>query len=213
MNSVRMNQLIYRGLGKAAQRIGPTCTVYRPASALLPISPENIVTTLPASFTTSYNFSKPNSYGQPTWQAILDGTQVEAGDYIVGPDGTWFIAAKQPLLPILAVDCPRTVDIFRPQKQSGAGKTGYGGNTSANQQTLATQWPMSELKDSKGRDTEADLPADVSSAWWTFLLPPIPGVTLANRDIIADDIGRRFLINTAELSDLGWRMTALQAMT
>jgi hypothetical protein len=45
------------------------------------------------------------------------------------------------------------------------------------------------------------------------LLPEAPGVILRAGDLIADELGRRYIVSSAELTDLGWRITAQQGQT
>jgi len=78
---------------------------------------------------------------------------------------------------------------------------------------LMTAWPASVLQGAKGEKDGAVLPGDVRLPWWAILLPAFPGVTLRSADIITDDIDRRFIISSAEKTDLGWRITAMQAET
>jgi hypothetical protein len=91
--------------------------------------------------------------------------------------------------------------------------TNYEGNTPDTQTPLATGWYASVLQGTKGEKNEVGLPGDVRNPWWLILLPQIPGVTLRTSDLVSDDIGRRYVISSAELTDLGWRLTAQQAQT
>ena len=159
-------------------------------------------------------YGKPNKYGHPTWFGLFDGALTKPGDYLTNAsDGTFFIAAQQQALPILLVQCNRTINVLRPQQQAGVGALGYGGDTAANETTLMTAWPASVLQGTKGEKGDAILPGDVRSPWWAILLPAYPGVTLRAADIITDELSRRYVISSAELSDLGWRITAMQAVT
>ncbi|UQV43443.1 hypothetical protein KIV45_15865 [Janthinobacterium lividum] len=214
MDGSTIQNRLYRGYAKAAQKIGIAHDQYRPAGALTPLAAGNKLASLPASFNAeSFAYGKPNKYGKPTWYAIVDGAQTRVGDYLVGPSGTFFIAAQQALLPILAVECNRTINILRPQQQTGVGAVGYGGDTDDNETLLMQAWPASVLQGAKGEKNETNLPGDVRSPWWAVLLPALPGVLLRTADIITDDLGRRLLVSSAELTDMGWRITAMQALT
>lgn len=212
MDGTRIQQVVYRGYAISAAKIGLPYAQYRPVSsditALAPIS-----TSLLASFNAEdMKYGKPNKYGKPTWYALLDGTQTQVGDYLVGAAGTFFIAAQQPLLPILAVECNRTLSFARPQAQSDVGAvTNYEGNTPDTQTPLATGWYASVLQGTKGEKNEVALPSDVRTPWWAMLFPAIPGVTLQSGDLVSDDIGRRYILSSVELTDLGYRCTAMQA--
>lgn len=212
MDSVKLQKKVYSGYAKAALRIGPIFNLYRPTDPLAPIS--SPIASLNASFNAEdMTYGRPNKYGKPTWFCLVDGTQTQVGDYLINDDKTYFIAAQQTILPILAVDCNRTINVLRPQQQMGEGLLGYGGDTDENETPLMTGWPASVLQGTKGEKGEVNLPGDVRNPWWQMLFPAFPGVNLRTADIITDDLQRRYVISSAELTDLGWRCTSQQAQT
>jgi hypothetical protein len=214
MDGATLQNRIYKGYGKAAAKIGINHDLYRPRGTQFPLIGSNKLATLPVSFNAEdFKYSRPNKYGKPTWFAVMDGTQTQVGDYLKGSSGTFFIAAQQALLPILAVECNRIINVQRPQQQRGVGAQGYGGDTDANETMLMQEWPASILQGTKGEKSETRLPGDVRMAWWAILLPSAPGVTIRSDDIITDELARRYIVSSAELSDLGWRITAMQAQT
>ncbi len=211
MDGAKLQDKIYKGYGQAAKRIGYPYQQLRPVSAIDAINVAALQT-LPASFTTNFNYSAPNKYGIATWLGLFDARECTPGDYLVGHQGTYFIAAMQDTLPIYCVQCNRTISVLRPSMPEGVGAVGYGGDTAATEEPLMTNWPASVLQGTKGEANEVKLPGDVRTPWWAILVPAWPGVTLRTSDIITDDLGRRYVISSAELTDLGWRMTAMQAM-
>lgn len=213
MDATKLQSKVYKGYAQAAKRIGPAFNLFRPTNPLNPFA-NGPVTTLNASFNAEdMTYSRPNKYGKPTWYCLVDGSQVQVGDYLSNASQTFFIAAMQPILPILAVDCNRTINVLRPAQQTGAGVRGYGGNTAATETPMMTGWPASVLQGTKGEKNEVNLPGDVRNPWWQILFPSFPGVTLHSADIVTDDLSRRYVISSAELTDLGWRCTAMQAQT
>jgi hypothetical protein len=187
---------------------------YRPSGSVNPLA--TVRGTLNASFNAEdFGYKKPNKYGAPTWFGIFDGTLTQPGDYLVGQGGTFFIAGQQLHLPILCVECNRSIVLTRPAVDSSVGAIGYGGEVAATDQDLLGQrdaggallhgWPASIL--TKGRDepTGTDMPATVKNSGWQVLLPPsVPA------DIMIDDLGRRYAVRGAELTDLGWRIQAVE---
>lgn len=214
MDGATINAKVYAGYAKAAKIIGTNYQHYRPTGANNPIGAGNRLADLPVSLNAEDpRYARPNVYGKPTWYAVADGAQLAVGDYIIGLEGTLFVAALQPLLPIFMVDCNRTVSVIRPQQQTGVGAVGYGGNTAANETVLMSGWPTSALQGAKGEKGGVSLPGDVRNPWWAILLPQFAGIVLRSDDIITDDLGRRYIISSAELTDLGWRLTAMQVQT
>ncbi|WP_028534216.1 hypothetical protein [Paludibacterium yongneupense] len=212
MDGATLQAKINAGYGKAAQRMGYFYQQYRATGPLNPLSGVAVQSLL-CSFTTNFNFNLPNRYGQAAWLGIFDGSNVNPGDILVGHGGTFFVAAMQDTLPTYCVQCNRTVSVLRVAMDSGVGQVNYGADTDATEQTLMSGWPASILQGTKGKKSEvgAGLPGDVRMPWWAILLPAWPGVVLRTSDIIADDIGRRYTISSAELTDRGWRITAMQA--
>jgi len=215
MDAATLQSRIYAGYAKAALRIGYTSDLYRATSASNPMASGNKLASLPASFNAEdMKYGKPNKYGHPTWWGLFDGRVTKVGDYLSNAhDGTFFIASQQTNLPMICVSCNVTVDVKRPQQQASVGALGYGGNTLAVETPLMTQWPCSILQGSKGEKADMVLPGDTRTPWWTILLPKYDGVMLRTGDIVTDNNARRFVISSAELTDLGWRMTASQATT
>ena len=213
MDSATLQQRLYKGYAKAAQYIGPSFQLFRPSSATNPFQ-YGPLGTLNASFNAmDMTYGKPNVYGKPLWYALVDGTQTLVGDYLTNADKTYFIAAMQQTLPILAVECNRTINVYRAGQQATVGALPYGGNTAVAETLLMQGWPASVLQGTKGENGGVGLPGDVRLPWWAILMPAFPGVTLRAYDILTDELNNRYIISSAELTDLGWRFTALQAQT
>lgn len=217
MNASLMQQKLYAAYAKSAQFIGMPYTLYRPSSSLTPIAAGNVVTTLSAGFNAEdMAFEKPEKYGAALWYCLVDGTQTRVGDYLAGTGGTFFIAAMQSLLPILAVKCNRSVRISRMPPQNGAGYAGYSGVVesaetdvlgTSNQGSFVSGWPASILLGGK-TDRETGLPSDVKQSGYVILLPATVPIVIVESDILQDDMGRNYAIDAAELTDLGWRILA-----
>lgn len=217
MDAATLQNRIYKGYGKAALRLGLAYSIYRPANASDPLA--TVLQTLPASFNAEdFGYKKPNKYGTPTWYAILDGSVTKPGDYLQGAGGTFFIAAQQLNLPILVVECNRTLCMKRQTAPAGVGAVGYGGATVAASTDVLGQtnadgslqkgWPASVLLKGKADTTGTDIPSATKNVGWFILLPPSVPITLQAGDILVDDLGRRYGVQGAELTDLGWRLMA-----
>ena len=212
MDGVKIQSVIYKGYAKASNIIGLPYNQYRPTTANNPLAAQNRIANIKVSLNAmDMKYGKPNLYGKALWYGIFDGTATQPGDYLTNGSNTYFIAGQQPLLPIVVVECNRTASIFRPQVQSGSGIQPYGGNTASTQTALMTGWPCSILQGTKGEKSETGLPGDTRSSWWSILLP-YAGVQIKPDDVITDDIGLRYVISSPELTDLGWRITAMMAV-
>ncbi len=212
MNGATLQAKIYASYASAAQRIGVNADQYRATGANNPTAPGNKLRTMLASFNPEdMAYKRSDKYSQPAWYGLFDGRLTQQGDYLICNTGTYFIATQKTHLPILCVLCTHTVDIRRPQIQTGVGALSYGGDTDSNETLLMQQWPCSILH--KGGGEKGPLPGDVGSAAWEVLLPAFTGVTLRFGDILTDNTSRRFVISSAELTSLGWRLSTQQAET
>jgi hypothetical protein len=152
---------------------------------------------------------------------VFDSAYTRPGDYIVRKEsapgaadgGTWFIAAQQPLLPVLCVCAPRVVSFVRPSTTTTSGVGSYGGFARDDANCLLTGFPASVLNASMAGLDPTALPADVIPESWEVLLPARPGVVLRTGDLMSDDLGRNGVVAAAELSDLGWRLLVKQTTT
>jgi hypothetical protein len=236
MNGPLLQDLIRRGLGRAAIAVGEWCDAYRPAGTADPLADENRFMRMPVSFTSHHGANEATGYGQPTWLGVFDAAYTRPGDYLVrrddaghapaggagsggagsggvGSGGVWFIASQQPLLPVLCVRATRIVCFTRPASPGSAGMNGYGGTALSTATPLASGWPASVLTGRGAGMDKTPLPSDPTPGTWSVLLPGIAGVVLRPGDLMTDDIGRTGVVSAAELSDLGWRLLVRQATT
>jgi len=199
------------GYGIAANILGETCQFFAPSNPLDAIAATNYAGTLAVRFDPNFQFgaTKPQLYGHPVWGAAFDRTDTNVGWYMVSQvSGTFFILAQQPLLPTAAVLCNRTVSITRPSSPT-PGPGYYGGAAPAEGQ-ITGKWPCSILQGPKGNEPVAglSLPGSTKQPWAAILLPSIPSVSIELGDIITDDLGHRWDISGAELTEFGWRLEA-----
>lgn len=212
MDGATLQAKAYYGYAKSAQYIGTAFAQYRPTAADNPTTGTPINPSLLASFNAKdMKYGKAQDFAKATWYCLADGTQLQVFDYLVG-ERTFYIAAMQPLLPILAVECNRTVNVMQPQIQGPnvGGITDYEGTDKANETAMMVGWPASILTGTKGEKGEVSLPGDVRNPWWKILIPFFPGVTIRAGWIIEDDLNRRHIISSAELTELGWNIVAQQ---
>ncbi len=219
MDGARLQTKVFGGFAKAAKRIGVPFDLYRPDGAFDPLNTFNKVTTLPAAFTrhgaSNFDFSQPSDHKQPLFHAMVDAAQIQAFDYLNNPNdvyGPFFIASVPPSMPPLAVQCNRTVSVYQPGPALSHGLNGYAGTTPGNGTLIMSGWPASVLMGARGVRDQT-LPADAGYGSYRIMLPFVTGVYLRPGTIITDDISNRFIVQVAELQDLGWRIDAVQAVT
>ena len=220
MDGATIQQRILAGRAKAAARIGLACAQYRPLDAAAPLG--NQLGTLLAAFNSGDStYKNPNLPGDPIWYADLDGTLTQPGDYLVrqADSETWFIASMQQLLPIVCVACNRACYIVRQEAVTEVGAVGYSGSTTETEVDVlgaaGALWPVSILLGGRKQASTTALPAGTSQAAWKIMLPPsVPSsVVIQAADVLVDDLGRSYIIDGAELTDQGWRLTSNESHT
>jgi hypothetical protein len=215
MNPDRLQDMIDRGMGRAALKAGRLCNAFRPSGASTPCAPQNRYLQLRAAFNAADpRFVRANAYGHPVWYGVFDSAYTETGDYLVEVETgrTFFIAAQPSLLPNVCVLAERVVSLARPAGPCGFGVQHYGGVQQSTLEALLTTWPASMLEGGAGGGARypGDLPSDVRLAAFTVLLPATPAIVLRVEDLLSDDLGRNFVVSSAELSALGWRLGVRQ---
>ena len=214
MDNNRLQDRIYLGLGKTARYLGSVADAYRTANTSSPLDKRNRFLKLPAWFTpTSNAVTATNTYGQPLWHGVFDASYTRPGDYLVLQSKVYFIAAQEPLLPVLCVLTNRTVSISHPNHQTLTGGNLYGGYTSGASTPLLSGFPACVLNENKLSSPLANLPTDQALASWYVLLPAPVGVLITSGDLMTDDLGRNAVVTGSELTSLGWRISAKMAMT
>ncbi|MGH8259851.1 MAG: hypothetical protein ACRES6_08945 [Steroidobacteraceae bacterium] len=218
MDAATLNARVYAGRAQVAARLGTDCALWRPVLAGSPFTRQ--IGTLKAAFNAADpQYAKPNLYGKPVWFGDLDGRITRVGDYLVrASDGaTWFLAAQQPLLPIACIECDRLLSVYRPQTSAAPGTQPYGGAYAQDDEAIlggtapaGQPWPASILQ-GKRLQPSTPVPGTVKEVGWEILLPPSVPVTILASDLMIDDLGRRYAVEGAELTDLGWRIQAEEA--
>ncbi len=202
------------GMNIAARTIGAITHLYRPRSVDNPLHPTNRILRMHAAFMPRRGtIITGNGYGEALWRGLFDAAYTQAGDYLVQPDRTLFIASQQGLTEPLCVQTNRAITISRAAPPGTLGAVPYGGMIAGNSMVLLENWPASVLGISHNGRPTAGLPNDVSAAFWTVLMPAWDGIRLQTGDLYTDDLGRSAIIVSSELTDMGWRLTAKQATT
>lgn len=217
MDAATIQSRVYAGYASAAGRLGGSFDIYRPTGALNPLADANLIGEALAVFTVAeigYDFERAASYKDVLFDAIVDGRQTQVGDYLVSEgQGTFFVAAQQPLLPILCVRCNHTLTISAPGPSASYGaQSGYGGTDPGNETPVIGGWPASVIFDARGRAVEVGLPTDLPSAYFVILVPAA-FQDIRSSQFVTDEHGRRYTIGASEQTALGWRVFAQQAVT
>jgi hypothetical protein len=103
---------------------------------------------------------------------------------------------------------PRTVTITRPQAQTGEGKIGYGGQTQAGEQPVATGIRCNIQLRREGQKNTTGLPGDANRPTYDVRMPKraLAKGTVKDRDLVTDDLGERYVVQSDYWDSLGYAL-------
>lgn len=216
MNAAELQDRMHRAAGRTAAIAGETCDLFRPTGPMHPLAPANRILRLHAAFLPmGGNFRRPVQHSQSLWEGLFDAAYTRPGDILRrARDGAvFYIAAQQPMLPVLCVRALRTVKITRPITANVAGLNLYGGAIAATEITRAEGWPTTmTLLGSRGTG-EAGIASELSGETWQVQLPVSLEIDLRPTDRLIDDQGRIGIIAGSETSEVGTTLLVRQAST
>ncbi len=205
MDHALLQDRLSRGMGAAARVFGAPYDLMRPRGTAAPTRTEWRVLRLSAAFDGGDpGYRRPRGYDRAL-RGTFDSAYVAVGDYLVGPRGTLFVALLPPLHRPLCVLTNAVLDLVRPGGAIEPGLNPYGGVGPGGFMPLLQGWPAQVLVGGAGRP--GSLPGDGALSEHAVLLPPTPA-SIQGGDVLRDQAGRRFVVNAAELSEPGWRISA-----
>jgi hypothetical protein len=213
MHERTLSAKVWHGLGMAARATGETTDAYRPTDKADPLRLTNRYLRLRAAFNRPrIRAVRAGGYGDTLWEGVFDATYTQPGDYLVRADGaTWFVAAQLPIVAPLCVRTLRRLSFVRPSGPVSAGANSYGGVTSGTASVVLTNWPAAmATPDAKGQ-IELATTTTLPQAVWSVLLPPLEWLALLPGDTMTDDLGRSGVVDSAECTELGWRLAVRQS--
>ena len=203
MDGRKLQDRISKGWGVAARRIGSPIVVYRPTSLLNPISPRSRVIKLNAVLSPGGTTpSTAAAYSDMLWRGVFDSSYTRAGDYLKCAEQTFFIVSQDALQPVLCMPADTVVAVTRARDTP----TAYSGYNSDDAEVVLSGWPA-RLIPGRGQVT-GSLPEHRFNSWIGYL-PTLP-VLLQVADVVIDDLDRRFVVASAQLSRLGWQLSMRQ---
>lgn len=213
MNSAGIAARVARGLGRAGAVLGVQCAIYRPQAPGPALSPRWWMGAVMAGFSNSpvLDFVKPADRNNPAEFGAFDTAGREVGDYLVEPGGAArFIVEIPATAAPQVIRCNDVVDVMRPA-QASAGLNPYQADTFAGEAAILEGWPAAVWRGPGGRRSFVGLPGDANLGGVTVLLPN--AAALRTGDIVVQGDGTRAVVELAELSPLGWRLSASLAAT
>jgi hypothetical protein len=200
-------------LNATAQTAGTIYAQYRANGVDNPTAAANQVGTIQAWLTPdpTLKTAKQNQAGKPDWYGAFDPTYCDVGDYLIGPDGTFFVIATQFFKAPHLIQCNHVLSIARASDTLEAGSGGvYSGDAINTATAFMSGWPASMLQLSSGSkmgQTGMSLPSDGKTPGVAIWLP-VTAPEIRFNDIITDENSVRYSISSVELTPLGYRIVA-----
>lgn len=213
MNRAGIADRVARGFGIAARVLGEEFDHYRPSPTAAAFSAATWRGKVRAAIDDNLSFAAKERYGEAVRMAAMDGRAAEVGDYLRGDGGTFFVASLPDIGTPHVVQCNATLTVRRPTP-GATGDAHYGGDVRAAAVALLAAWPGAMVQAGTGGPMDAGLPGDPRGAWWTIYLPASASAQLRASDVVEDDQATpmRWIIASAERTDMGWRLRAQQAV-
>ena len=199
MSTPAVNQRrIYDGFAKIASQLGGDYEVYD-FTLFYPVQPGISQRTIPASFTADTNFAAPLKYNKAPWIGYMDGDLVSQFSILVGPYGTFYIGDKQPMVPLQAVRCNKTISIGR-VVYSTEGPIEEIVVNYAESIPAFFQFARSEVQRPVG--LAAQTLGRAITHWTAFI--PAPQGTLKQDDVITDEDGIKYMLDSPDFTNMGY---------
>jgi hypothetical protein len=212
MDVDHLQDRLYWGLNRMANKVGRVTDAYRANGVSDPLDRSNRFLQLHAAFSRADgNFTQPVGYETAVWRGYFDASYTRVGDYLVHRHEVWFIAAQHSLLPVLCVRTNRVLSVTR-QTVATIG-TSIAPTTATSSINVISQWPASVLGTGTEGRSETQLPGHTRIPTATALLPATHGQIFQPADVVTDEHGASNIIVAAELSDLGWRLNVRAVTT
>lgn len=195
-------------VAKKLQVYGRSFGVARPNSAAVPLA--NIL-----GSTMAFPYRNPKGHGDADWLLMIEEDLARPGDYLLAGGETYIYGLRPHLMPAQAMRCNHTIALLRAPVSVGVGVQPYAGACAAESSAVlgtvvngavVDGWPASILIGGR-QAAGTNLPMAVQNGGFEVMLPKTVPIAIRASDILLDNLGRRFIADTCELSELGWRMT------
>jgi hypothetical protein len=183
VSQAQIQKHVNYGFKIAASKVGVQYAVYRSQGVDTPITPAHLV--IPQQYVAidtnpQFTYAAPAKQDSDLFYGLLDLTNIQNGDYVVGAQGTFFLGCQEPFKVPIAMRCPRTISIMR---QDDTDRPGLQRRASFSPSTggwsvVASAIPASVMLDRDRGKPQANLPGDViSRVLWRIRLSPAFGQT------------------------------------
>lgn len=200
MSTAADNQTqLYQGYDRIAKSLGAVYSVYH-FDQLDPLDSAKLDFNIDFAFSADQTFLTPLKFNKPTWFAWADGLRVSPNDFLVGPYGTFYIADKQPMVPMQAVLCNKTIHI-------GRGIYSTSGPIEEDVVNYATNLPafmQFNREDIQKPNIAFGQQVGRAITHWTAFIPGPKGMILQD-DLVTDvETDVRYIVDAPDFTNMGY---------
>ena len=185
-----LGRLTAAGFGHAAMHLGMKGTQYRPSDPMAPMASAYAAPIVAFDSQARFGFVAPAGWGVPMRFALMDTSDVLAGDILVCGADTYFVARVEDFRPPLSVLCNRVVTVS---------------NVSGSVGNILVGCPASIEMKGRGESAQSGMPGSLRPGQFVLLLPPVPEVALQPYMTVTTDLGTSYTVNAVETSSYGFR--------
>ena len=124
MGATAIQKKLDKAHKKVGLKLGEEFGLYRPIINTSILNLENWMADVKATYTLSDSYTTALNWQVPVWTCYTEAALIAEGDFLYNDltEKTYFILARQPLLPVLALECPHKASL----QTVGYGNTGTG---------------------------------------------------------------------------------------
>ncbi|HQT87969.1 MAG TPA: hypothetical protein PK677_05375 [Acidiphilium sp.] len=213
MDGLRLADRIAYGGGMAARKAGVICDAYRAIDGSCPlVSARRIVRLGVLSIPAGGGIRSPAGFGVPFRQLVLDQAYVLAGDYLVGPGGTYLVATNEAPAPALGVQCNEVITLWRTATPAVPGLNPYGAVLLSDARVVLAGFPAALTPGGVSDRTRLGLPDDTKLPGYVAVVAAVDGAGPLVADILRDGRGRQFVVDAAARFGGVWRLALTESV-
>jgi hypothetical protein len=213
MDGLRLADRIAYGGGIAARKAGVICDTYRAIDGSCPlVAARRVIRLGVLSVPIGGGTRAIAGFGVPFRQLVLDQAYVQAGDYLVGPNGTSLVATNEAPAPVLGVQCNEVITLWRTAQPAVPGVNPYGAVLFSDARVVLAGFPAAMMPGGVSDRTRLGLPDDTKLPGYVCVVAAVAGAGPLVADIVRDGRGRQFVVDAATRFSGVWRLALTESV-
>lgn len=199
MNGTQNQARLWAGYARIAAQLGFENAVY-PFALDTPLAEGKSELSLDCAFSADVDFVAPQKYDKPAYYLWADGSQLSLFSFMVGPQGTYYLGDKQPMLPMQAVRCNASVTLGR----GGYSETGEITETFTPYATSLPALLQFKREDIQRQAVGFGQQIGRAITHWNAFIPAHQGSILQDDILIDEATSVRYVIDAPDFTHMGY---------